>query len=931
MHLQARLFEERPPSENTLAYSNLARALTLNDTRPDPVTPVRVWQRPSPREDRLVLATPADRYVAPTGRDTHIRVRDPLRPNDDDPQPVTLRLWRPQSDGELLAQVFLDGQPRHEALHAPGLSAIELGPVTAGDHVLRIELYVRSEPEGAFVPVTSATGPSPLLFANHPVTNAPGDKAAPGRLVHARTALPLRAGRSASLEINHGGLRSTVINAQLIAPPHKGEGAPGRDRVHVTLERIAPPLDAEPLGARVDAHARTFSIARPRGRSSFTATGEALGPGQTFYVSISSELPPGRYRVAFTLDKDSTPETRLLRALILDDRPTELSESYFARLNVDGPVRVRVAADTTRLLAEGLTSLRFVYRVQGLTGEAVVRAATVDLTEATAEGAPAGALDLAIPSGLHTLTVGTLGAPAPVQLFLVDRYLDALAGREVLVAPPVTEALLPLPVRPESTRRQYEWLAAPGETPPQPARFVVPLRSRTEDVPLRLTAVRVLDEVDEALDAEVSIVVRGLSEDGKELFRTQVSDVARTARALRDLDAPLDRPSVLTEPRFFYVRPTTDTAALEVTSAAGAALLRVESLTDGEPIRVSALSPPPETVPGIRVRDALIPTGRWSGVSATREDRALRARPHEVERTRAFVYAVEEPVPTERFGSATFPTALERRGRLLEPVAAGRLLEHSEWGDTVFHTVHAGDRVSVVVPETTADPGRSSRVYYDLGSDVPEDELRVTLDGEEFASVLPLESKGLLKLPPLTPGEHEISFLCSNPRATFYLNLPPKNLEQARPLRERSTFSVAADARFTLRLDKQPGQTTSLGGALYLKATPPPGARIEARITAQSEQRVQGVATPRWTWLDRVILPVGQPIVEVIDVDGFVQTERRVHPFSITLHEDLHPGTYEIELRFVGLPACEARLLTVRDEPAAFERVRLRAVFGDTR
>ncbi|MHC4831489.1 MAG: hypothetical protein ACYTFT_14230, partial [Planctomycetota bacterium] len=198
MHLQARLFEERPPSENTLAYSNLARALTLNDTRPDPVTPVRVWQRPSPREDRLVLATPADRYVAPTGRDTHIRVRDPLRPNDDDPQPVTLRLWRPQSDGELLAQVFLDGQPRHEALHAPGLSAIELGPVTAGDHVLRIELYVRSEPEGAFVPVTSATGPSPLLFANHPVTNAPGDKAAPGRLVHARTALPLRAGRSAS-------------------------------------------------------------------------------------------------------------------------------------------------------------------------------------------------------------------------------------------------------------------------------------------------------------------------------------------------------------------------------------------------------------------------------------------------------------------------------------------------------------------------------------------------------------------------------------------------------------------------------------------------------------------------------------------------------------------------------------------------------------
>lgn len=177
-----------------------------------------------------------------------------------------------------------------------------------------------------------------------------------------------------------------------------------------------------------------------------------------------------------------------------------------------------------------------------------------------------------------------------------------------------------------------------------------------------------------------------------------------------------------------------------------------------------------------------------------------------------------------------------------------------------------------------------------LGTSVP-----YTLDGQPAGSIRAALSRGTVRLPPLTPGEHTVS---ASPAAgiRLFVNLPPAAGDPAPAYRARTVWRFGETVRLTVTTDARGPRALNI--VVYDPSTE---ARADVSLTATVDggtprRRDHGTytrATPaRRTWT----LPPAATTAAATLVDGDRASIGFARTLILPLGDDLEPGRHTLVL-----------------------------------
>lgn len=955
VEVQRRLFQPRERTREAYEISNFARTV-------EPLAPAgRAALLEPAREERarIVIGRPNARFSLRPGRDESIVLFDPIDPQNPRPLPVTVR-WaaaEPEPEGtgagrESILFAYVDGRRAAEApLPAAGErrgGVLDLGAFPQGPHALRIEVYARRPGEEAY---RLDEAPPFRFFVDHPVCDAPagGSATGPPRLAalhYEREAYPLASGAPFELEIEKTGIEPVVLNFVLFAPrPERPPlptdalaagaallGAGTRDDVIVDIARVREGEEggrgggAGGGGAALEPiETRRFSIKRPWDGAALgeDEAGRSLrfGPGERFFAALRPEFDPGIYRVR--VRRAAAPGTGVpasddplyIRASALDPARARISRERFARLNLKGPLRLRVALDPAEVEALGATEVRLLAKV--VPGEARGMEDRI-LRRDPATGAMETTID--VPEGLRTVIAGTLAEPLTARFF-IDAAVDALAGVYALAIPDDVRRQPWLEIVPDATEAAV-WRVDPGA-----GSIVWPVPGGEAPL-LRIEASIALDRPSEVEPVPFAYEVRFLDPEGRTVTVTAVAAEATFARASSERTERGRKPISEPDARLFVPPPGAAGVAVAVSPTAVPVHVALEHETPG----LADVHTPAdyERPPGLRRADL-----------AHRDERSLPLDPIDaaahvaagrrrtVSRARARVREVIEPPPATGFAEALVPEAYDARSKLLEPLARGAIADPAAWGETLFAQVRANDRVRFVVRDPllgdgAASPAWATRdipVYYDFGEAALEGEIATVIDGERRQAFVPVEAHGRFVVRGVPLGAHEIAFGAAS-GATFYVGAAPAEPALFRPLRERVVARLEEGRDLVVPVEKRPGRDLVLNGALYLLDAPPPGACIEVVLENAAALRRRGEALSEATRPGyRFYLGEAAPTT-LLDLDRFAILTMRVYPFFVPLKADLGAGEVRARVRLRGAKEAAVRFMVLRPDAPIVERAR---------
>lgn len=930
IEVQRRFFEERERAREAYEISNFARSL-------EPLAPparFTVIEPAAVEKERLLLGRPASRFRIRPGTDERVFLQDPIDPGNPRPMPLFVR-WAalgPAAPRESIAHVYVDGARAFEGpLAGDGSGALDAGAFPQGERAVRVEVYSRGRGEDAF---KFDEAPRFAFFVDHPVRDGPKGAIRAFALHNEREAYPLSE-EPLDFEVEKTGIEAVALNCVLFAPPVDGPpSATGpRDRVLVEVAEIVS-RPGEPVRTAL-VGARTFSILRPAGEPALALDCDGrpsvFGPGERFFVALKTELDPGRYRVSFRRAPPAAglgpprPEPLLLRVAAVDPARAQISRTRFARLDLKGPLRLKVALEEAEAAALGTKEVRLLVKIVpgGPIEERIVKFVPGE--------EPAIALDLT--AGLRTVVVGTLAAPLTVR-FWIDRPADAIAGLYAVRMPPeVSERpwLEVLPHFEEEVATRIE--ARDGAGAPS---WEIP--AGAEDAPLRISTSVRLAEPSEVAPSGYRYAIEFRDREGHPLAAAAVTATALWTRAAFDRIEP--EAAVSDEDEVFVVPP--EGAASFAVVPSGTALY--VSVGREVPAVAEAFTPEDyEREPGIRRTDFARIGARFEPIDPAGALRiAAAGNRRTLVRARARIREVVEPPPAEGFAEPLWPIEYGARSKILEPVesaeaqaraAGGRafpgqpLAEPPPSVPSIFTPVRPGERVKFTVrdPANPTGPAGAAAaadvsVYYDFGGAPPSTEVAATVDGARAWAALPVAPHGRFALEAVSAGTREIAF-SAPPGATFYVGAPPADPARGGLFRERVLTRIEAGRPLEIEIEKRDGRDVVLNGALYLATAPPPGAYVEVALAPGAARR-RGVPVFETTrFFHRYHLGKAAP-TRVLDLDRFEMADVYVFPFFAPLKADLPDGVYRVRVALFGAKEGAVRFLVLRAQAPVVERAR---------
>jgi hypothetical protein len=981
VQVQRRLFEERERAREAYDISNFARAL-------EPLAPAgrfRVLEPGRTAAGRLLIGRPGAWFLVRPGGTERVAVTDPIDPADPRPLPLTVRYEAAEPAGPTatawLVLVYVDGRRALEGTLTPGGGGLlDLGAYPQGERALRVEVYARGPSDPAY-----HLDPRPpfRFFVDQPVVE--GSPALPRleALHFEREAFPLVAEAPLEVEIDKTGVEPVVLNCVLFAPqvdtalaaarsgsppaapgqpaqPPRGTrtGAGVRDEVIVDVSRVERGAAGPPRLRRIET--RRLSVRRPEDGLAYAedAAGRTtvVGRGERFFVAARAEFEPGTYRFSFRRDPAlaSWPalaaERLLFRIAVVDPGRAEIGRARFARLNLKGPLALRVVLDPADVARAAASEVRLLAKIVPARLPGPIGPAT-PATPATPTAAPleerivsrdpaTGRCETTVEvgPGLSTVVIGTLAAPLGARFF-IDRPVDALAGLYAISVPEDVRERAWLEVLPDETEDAAH-LVAPGDRP-----LVYPLAPDGAPPP---ALIRVETSIPLAAPSEVEPVayaftVAFLDAGGRALASTSVTATALFARASFDRAGG----GAVSEPFEVLFAPPEGAAAIAISAGGLAIYATLSRSVPGD--AVQAYTPLDYArPPGIRVLDLahrdrrflpLDPSGAADLVAAGRARRLVRARSR--------VREVEEPPAATGFAEPALPVLPDggavSRSKLLEPLPKGSILDPAGWGEALFAQVRANDRVRFVVKDagapdtptvTAAWATADVPVYFDFAG-APLAEIAALVDGKRLTAFLPVEAHGRFIVPAVPLGPHEVSFATSS-GATFYVGAAPAEPKEFRPLRERVVSRLATDGALVLDVEKRDGRDIVLNGALYVRDAPPGPAASETGAPA-IEVTIEGLEAAR-----RRATPFPEPSREthwfhlcptettvVLDLDRFAVEPSYVYPFFVPLKSDLPDGRYRATVRLRGPKEGAVRFIVLRADAPVLERAKPAALRRD--
>lgn len=516
-----------------------------------------------------------------------------------------------------------------------------------------------------------------------------------------------------------------------------------------------------------------------------------------------------------------------------------------------------------------------------------------------------GALQLDLPDGPATLVIATEEA-RPVR-FTLSGPPDALLAPLELREKTAPGSLVPDRVRVELA------VAGPDGVVVAPARDVpgAPLLGRV----LRLDA-RVIDAPVGGLDtvepALATLGFRFVSADGKLLGEDELVIGGPASRFERIRFAGADHP--VGEPSAVRTIAPARTARIEITADRPVALRLYRwgggATTIEEPYRGAAVADHRWRYVELIDRtwypllpanhDALATEGRLAELHAQ-----ARLEPGGPLGDAGGLVDATRGVTSGGTLVTVTPLGHPEQQRAREPVPEDQIAHVlSHWPAGSIAALAPGVPRSIEFPARLVDRGRIS---WEVPAAAVGGELTVTVGALPAIAVPITATRGNVNLPRVPTGVHAVTAVAPA-GASLWIDRPPSGPGAWRDLyRERILFSLAEPLR--LHLVKRAGERVRLHAIVYAagaEATEDPVVRIT--VGGGTPRRRSGVVIDKLTDADRsAVLPAARRAAPARLVDRGGESAGLPRTISLTLLEDLVPGTHEIAIYNLG-----ARPLWVR-------------------
>jgi hypothetical protein len=580
--------------------------------------------------------------------------------------------------------------------------------------------------------------------------------------------------------------------------------------------------------------------------------------------------------------------------------------------------------------------------VQGTGGPAV-------LTEwiVTLDAAGRGGLELPIPAGLATVTVGTLAALDVEARFVLSGSLGRLAGHASAPAAGEDEADAALEVLPDTSEETYYRTASgaplvyalPGPATTLPA----PPAASTAGTLLRLRLSVPLESPAEGDELPVGATVRFVDAAGGPILTSDATGLATFRRAAHYVGG--SRADVPSEPfDVFAIAPAG--ARAMIVEAAEPVDVAVAFEVEGA-VRHGFVPDDLRVPPGLRIADGAHADDRYDPLCPEDPGRlAGSGRRRVIARARELVREVEEPVATAGTAVALAPDVYEVRGKLLEPLPPEAAPTREEWGETLFVEIPGGETAVLDVRELSPGGGAAEgktfepagahdglpvtlRGYHDLGpasASGGDGVARVVIDGTPVLTLPPGERRGQTRVPDVLPGRREVLF--EAPAGGRLLLDRPGTTLLGKPLpvhRERTVFLLEPGKPLVVEVARAEDRDLLLNCGLYLPATASLPVTLDVRIVGGAGARRPGIVSEA-TALERRVVLLDVPATPIVDLDGFRTEEFKAFVAFVPLRADLAPGPCRVEVRLREGPLAWARFVVTRPDVPILERARLKAL-----
>jgi hypothetical protein len=903
---QRRLFRPRSRANAEQRVSNFARTLhPCSGEDGSPHRTVRILEPARDEGERTLLARGNARWEVHDVHEQPVRLRDAVLPDSPRSLPLELLAIIPDAHAdEMLLMAWVDGALRLETTVARGAQALDLGAYAPGTHLLRLELYGRSPGEDAYR-LVEAKDLGARLFVNHTVLDPNGEPDT-GRLHHERTCHVLTPGSAMRYDLTKGSNAPTRITCTVLAPPAGTDPDP-RDLLDVHITRRLPD------GTEVPQSERLVSVLRSAEPVTACLDGQHRGNVRRFFLVLGGDLPAGSYRLRLS---SRSAHPLLVRTVGVDPTPARIGLGRFAHFDLRGPTNLRVTVSGEALARRGTSQVRLVHRLQGTDREAPLAPLVLERSAATDGDA---VTVLTVPPGLHTVSIGALGAPIPAR-FHIDRPLVSLPGVEVLrISPEVTE-LSWLEVLPSHNRTSWFTLS-----PDAPLRFGLRGdRSLSAGGPA-LYAVRARVDM-EAGNAShprsVTLDVGFLDAGGEELSRD------RTVLEL----LPDDAATVLHRPDRYpsqagsaHVAPPADTVTMEIRAVTDTALVRVERIDAPDRARYVHAPFDARGPAGLRADHAARLPVRTQEVPPRHQQALISSgRAVTIESASPRVQVVVEPTTA---AAAYGPATIDGVDAYVPVLEEAGPVDVAAWSPWLLAPIDRTTEATVYVasgPPGTPHDGTLT-VLFDLGAAPTGDPVEVILNGTRAAVTLPVSQRGELRVQALPPGAHRLSLRGIPEGGWAFANRPTSEVGMIDARRHRTLHRLVAGADAQVRLDKPSVGDVVLVGTLYLQQ-PAAGDAPALHVSIEPRRRRSGVLLHERTSLRRTVVLLGGDPRPLLDMSRQEVVTWYAHPFAVPLKQDLPSGTYTVRMALIGAHAAYLHAGISHPGAPVIERVRRRVL-----